>query len=159
MVLPLIFCVVAEIKQKKLRGDARERLQEINLNTIVLSAHEFEWTEAGREISIRGELFDVKSYSFKKGRFIFNGLFDKEDTALDKIEHDWKDNRDENKVLTGLFQVLQSVFYNTVSDHNLYFKLANHYPYLNPDKLSLQPKDVATPPPQAQLLLIIKKSI
>jgi hypothetical protein len=149
MALPLTFCVVNDIKQQQLKHEARERLEKISLKTIILSTHEFHWTEAGKEISIRGELFDIKSYSVKNSKFIFSGLFDKEETALDKLEHSWRNHEEENKLLTELFQVLQSVFHNSAAVQEPGKKPSNQYPYLNPDKLSFQPKKIITPPPQA----------
>ena len=140
---------MTEVKQQQLKHDARTRLEELNLKTIALSAREFQWTEAGKEISVRGELFDIKSYSQKNGKFIFFGLFDKEETALDKLEHNWRSNQDENKFLTQLFQVLQSVFHNSAPMQGAYKKLTKQYAYPNPDKLSFQPKKIITPPPQA----------
>jgi hypothetical protein len=149
MALPLTFCVVTEMKQQHLKQVARERLQKINLRTIVLPPHEFQWTEAGKEINIHGELFDIKCYSIKNGKFIFHGLFDKDETALDKLAHNWRNNEQDTKLLTELFQVLQSVFHNSSQVQEPNIELANQYPYLSPDKLSFQPKEIITPPPQA----------
>ena len=149
LALPLTFCVMTEIKQQHLRNEARARLKELNLKTIFLSAGGFSWTEFGKEITIRGELFDIKSYSVKNGKFIFSGLFDKEETALEKLEHDCRNNQNENKFLTQLFEVLQSVFHSSGPAQDIYKKLASQYPYLIADKLSFQPKKIITPPPQA----------
>ena len=149
MALPLTFCVVTEIKQQQLKHQARVRLEKLNLKKIFLSASEFQWTEVGKEISIHGDLFDIKSYSQKNGKFIFTGLFDKEEAELDKLEHNWRNNHEDNKFLTQLFQVLQSVFHNSAPIQAPYNKLANQYPYLSPDKLPFQPKKIITPPPQA----------
>jgi hypothetical protein len=149
MALPLTFCVVSEMKQQHLKQVSRGRLEKINLKTIVLSPYDFQWTEAGKEISIHSELFDIKSYSIKNGKFIFSGLFDKDETALDRLEHNWRNNEQENKLLTELFQVLQSVFHNAAPVQEPNRDLASQYPYLSPDKLSFQPKKIITPPPQA----------
>jgi hypothetical protein len=149
MALPLTFCVVTEMKQQHLKQVAREMLEKINLKTIILPAHEFQWTETGKEISVHGELFDIKCYSIKNGKFIFYGLFDNDETALDKLEHNWTNNEQENNLLTELFQVLQSVFHNSSRVQEPNRELANQYPYLSPDKLSFQPKKIITPPPQA----------
>ena len=149
MALPLTFCVVTEIKQQQLKHEARERLEKIISKTIILSAQEFYWTEAGKEIRVHGELFDVKFYSVNNGKYIFSGLFDKDETALDKLEHNWRNNQEENKLLAELFQVLQSVFHSSIAAQDQYKKLVHQYPYLSPDKLLFQPKKIITPPPQA----------
>src|SRR5436190_3247481 len=149
MALPLTFCVVTEIKQQQLKHEAKQRLENLVLKTIILSPTEFEWTEAGKEISIRGDLFDIKFYSLKNGKFIFCGLFDREETALDKLGHNWKNNQEENKLLTQLIEVLQSVFHNSGLEQDLHKNLAHQYPYLSPDRLLFQPKKIITPPPQA----------
>ena len=140
---------MTEMKQRQLKHEAKERLEKINLKTIVLSTRDFRWTETGKEISIHGELFDIKSYSIKNGKFIFSGLFDKDETALDKLEHNWKNNEEENKLLSELFQALQSVFHNSATLQELSQALPNQYPYLITDKLLFQPKEIITPPPQA----------
>jgi hypothetical protein len=137
------------MKQRQLKHDAKERLEKINLKTIILSTQEFRWTETGKEISIHGELFDIKSYSIINGKFIFSGLFDKDETALDKLEHNWKNSQEENKLVSELFQVLQSVFHNSAVLQEPSKELANQYPYLTTDKLLFQPKKIITPPPQA----------
>ena len=147
--LPITFCIVTEIKHQQLKYEAKQKVENLILKTIVLSPNEFQWTEAGKEISIHGDLFDIKSYSLTNGKFIFYGLFDKEETALDQLEHNWRNNREENKLLAELFQVLQSVFHNSGPEQDPHNKLINQYPYLSPDKLSFQPKKIITPPPQA----------
>jgi len=141
--------MVTEMKQRQLKYEAKERLEKINLKTIILSTQDFRWTEPGKEISIHGELFDIRSYSIKNGKFIFSGLFDKDETALDKLEHNWKNNQEENKLLSDLFQVLQSVFHSATPLQEQPKDLANQYPYLSTDKLLFQPKKIITPPPQA----------
>ncbi|HET9825891.1 MAG TPA: hypothetical protein VFP87_11185, partial [Chitinophagaceae bacterium] len=90
-----------------------------------------------------------KSYSSENGKFIFTGLFDHEETVLNKLQHDWKTNRDENKLLTELFQILQSVFHNSKGEESLYSVLAVQHSYLIPNKLPTVIKKIITPPPQA----------
>jgi hypothetical protein len=86
MLLPLFCCMLIKIKQQRLKEEARENLQKLLLKKITLSSGDFQWTEDGKEISINGDLFDVKCYSVENDKFIFIGLFDKEETALNKLQ-------------------------------------------------------------------------
>ena len=87
MLLPLSFCILSKIKQSQLKDQARERLEKYFLKKVTLTINQFTWTEPGKEISIDGNLFDVKYFSLKEDKFVFTGLFDKEETSLKKFDN------------------------------------------------------------------------
>ena len=157
MLLPLSFCILSKIKQSQLKDQARERLEKYFLKKVTLTINQFTWTEPGKEISIDGNLFDVKYFSLKEDKFVFTGLFDKEETSLKKFDTNWQNNQQE-KLLTELFQVLQSVFYNSKLETNFYQKAPRHYLILTPDRLSFLPKKIITPPPKAWTSNLSKKT-
>ena len=149
MLGPFLFCIITKIKEQHLKHEARENLEKLFLGKIIIRAGEFQRTYAHKEITINGDLFDVKSYSCENGIFVFQGLFDQKETLLNKLKHDSHTNQEDNKLLTELFQVLQSLFHNLKGEESLYNTLARRYPYLIPNKLPLPPAYVITPPPQA----------
>jgi hypothetical protein len=149
MLLPFVYCILPQIKQQQLKNSARQRLEEHLINRITLSSAQFQWTDLGREISINGSLFDVKSYSSKNGQFTFTGLFDKEETTLvNKLKDNWTNHEKEDKTLALLFQVLQCVYHASASGETFDHALLSQYHAMAADKVCLIPAEILTPPPQ-----------
>jgi hypothetical protein len=82
LALPLIIIVVLQLWQVYLSNTAYERMEEENVQTLVVESSRVVWKEAGREVTIDGEYFDLVSWSLKDGKYTFTGVFDKEETAI-----------------------------------------------------------------------------
>ena len=61
-----------------------ERLEDSNLEEIIIANRDVRWYEEGKEIIIGTSLFDVKSSTLKNDSVVFRGLFDKKESLLKK---------------------------------------------------------------------------
>lgn len=143
----MIFSAFFLIQLKLIQHKAKEKLEKNMLHTIVLDKNEFNWYKKNKEISIDGKLFDVKSFSQTNGKYIFKGIYDHEETALNKKLHNSTNER-KNQFLTGVFQLLfsshSSSFPELTSINNI---SVNNFPLILTD-ISSPVKDILTPPPQ-----------
>jgi hypothetical protein len=85
LVFPLLLIIALQLWQMQIQNEARERLENEHLQTITVIPRELLWKKKNKEVSIKGELFDVKTTSFQNGKYILTGLFDKQETALVRI--------------------------------------------------------------------------
>jgi hypothetical protein len=95
-----------------------EELEHRHLHIITLQAEEVQWVKQGKEIWVQDKMFDIKSFREKNGQVTFTGLFDEEETALNKqVEKDFNQkNESGNRLLTHLFQWLQAVYPCGIND-------------------------------------------
>lgn len=128
----------------------KERLEEQILVTITLADNEIHWVKQGKEILVQNQMFDVKLIEHINGLTIFHGLFDKEETNLNKYFHErWKKNlTEQNQLIVQLFQCLQGFDFHPASDC-LFFSTKKHHTasFISP-KLQSPFKTILTPPPQ-----------
>lgn len=110
--LPVLFALFFLVKQQMIRHKMLEELEHRHLQTITLPAEDVHWVKKGIEIWVQGKMFDIKYFSEKNGQFTCTGLFDEEETALNKqVEKDFNQkNESGNRMLTQLFQWLQAVY-------------------------------------------------
>ncbi|HEU4633136.1 MAG TPA: hypothetical protein VFS22_04080, partial [Flavisolibacter sp.] len=82
VLLPFVSIIFLQLWQLHVKHEAKEKLEQAFLETIVLQRDQFYWEEEGKEISIGGRMFDVKSFLIKEGCFIITGIFDDKETAI-----------------------------------------------------------------------------
>jgi hypothetical protein len=152
--VPMLFVLVFVIKQQNVRNRMKERLEQEMLHTIVIAENEFHWTEEGKEIFVHGRMFDVKSIEHFNGRVIVRGLYDDEETALNKsFNESWKKKSShQRQLLAQLFQSLRGFYCDAMPDF-----LAQAYPLkelndTSSPKLITQFKLILTPPPRRTVL-------
>jgi hypothetical protein len=110
MLSPLLYPVLIQVKQLQLKRQARERLEKQSLQKIMLAKNDFHWVEGKKEISINGNLFDVKSFRIENGIYYFTGLFDTKETFIvNRINETWNHDKKTSQVLTELFRMLQGM--------------------------------------------------
>lgn len=80
--LPLIFALYTLTSQAAIHHQMHEELEQKNLVTIHVKSFELVWTRTGKEASINGNMFDVKSYIIKGDDIELTGLFDKDEDGL-----------------------------------------------------------------------------
>ncbi|MEO7766905.1 MAG: hypothetical protein ABIS01_05740 [Ferruginibacter sp.] len=72
-----------------------ERLEQSSLETILIDSDELFWIKKGKEVLVKGKLFDVKSISFSKDKIQLWGLFDTTEDEISKkileLENDMAD--------------------------------------------------------------------
>lgn len=82
VLLPFASIIFLQAWQLYVKHEAKERLEKALLETIVLQKDQFYWEEEGKEISMGGKLFDVKSFVVKGDKTIVTGIFDEKETAI-----------------------------------------------------------------------------
>jgi len=97
-----------------------ERLEQWNLQEVIIAKKAVRWKEKGREIIINNELFDVESYHMKNDSIVFKGLFDKKETLINKnvdllIDHENRGSPSTNSIA----QMVLQPFYVTCGEYYL----------------------------------------
>lgn len=145
--MPLIFSASFIIRLKIVQHEAKEKLEKSMLQTLVLNKNEFNWYKKNKEISIGGRLFDVKSYSETNGRYTFRGIYDDDETALNKKLGKGVNER-KNQFLTGVFHLLFSAHSSNFPELSTVSILPDiNFPLIL-QHISSPFKDILTPPPQ-----------
>ncbi len=127
------------------------RLEEQQLHTVILPDQEVQWAVKGKEIWLDGKLFDVKSITHYQGKTIIHGLFDEEETQLEKMfTRAWKKSAAGNNRLLGkVFQSLNNFYCNSLPDFRALVNTTKHNFSLITTRLPEWVKPILTPPPQA----------
>lgn len=149
--IPMLFTFLFILKQQSVRQRMKGRLEEEMLHTINLADHEVRWVEDGKEIMVDGRMFDVKSVEYLPGRIIFHGLFDDEETALNKtFGENWKKKSlQQSLLLAHLFKCLRGFYFDTADELIFQLQKQEHITVLSSPRLLSQFKPILTPPPQA----------
>jgi len=148
--MPILFTLLFLIRQQMIRYNMREKLEEQLLCTIILTNSEVDWVKNNKEIRVNNKLFDIKSFTVKNGHYVFTGLFDEDETALNKTFNNDLNEKDEqeNQSLVELSQLLQSLYSGDPSDvlaiNNELQKHAHPILLYIPSPI----KNILTPPPQ-----------
>lgn len=128
----------------------KQRMEDRMLQTIILADGEITWMKKGKEISIQGKMFDIKSMIHEAGMTTFQGLFDEEETLLNKnLTSGWEKHQTaQNQLLAQLFNSLQHIYFNSVSETTLLSEKQNHSLSFTSPTLLKQLRTILTPPPQ-----------
>ncbi len=85
LILPLIFIIILQAWQFYLNLTVEERIEEGKIETVIVEEHRVVWQEAGREVTIDGEYFDLVTWKLEGGKYIFTGVYDEEETAVNNL--------------------------------------------------------------------------
>ena len=149
---PWLFILVFCIKQQSIRHEMKEKLeQNIPLYSINIADNEVVWVKKGKEITVNGKMFDVKTAKSDNGITTFTGLYDEDETLLKKqLAESWqKKSSGENKTLLQLIVSLQNVFYETPGVELLCQREISQYYLFDHSGLPVNFKLILTPPPRA----------
>jgi hypothetical protein len=80
--LPILYTVSCLVELQINESAIEEKLEHSSLQTILISNDKLVWLEKGREVLIKGKLFDVKSISIEKGNTTLTGFFDVEEEEI-----------------------------------------------------------------------------
>ena len=102
------------IKAKNAKNAARENIQLLPLQKISLEKKDIVWAEAGKEILIDGQLFDIKEIKETNAAISVTGIFDKEETSLQKFSDDitGKEKKEQGICLTEYFKFFSGNYFN-----------------------------------------------
>jgi hypothetical protein len=149
-IAPLFYTIFLQINQYVIRHRMKERLEDQLLVTITIAENKINWIKPGKEISVNGSMFDIKSYNSENGHVTFTGLYDDDETALTEQlqKKQEKNSASDNELFVQLFQLLQDV-YDTQKEEN-FSTLFTLSLKSRPDASSLCSRYVTilTPPPQ-----------
>ncbi len=120
LILPLAIILFLQGWQLYLKHSAKERLEEQLLETIILRKDQFRWEKKGKEISIDGKMFDVKSFILKGDKIIVTGIYDDQETAINSM---LAQQFDKNHLLIRLLALTQFFFFlTTIFLHCIFLK-------------------------------------
>lgn len=146
----MIYTFCFHLEQHLIRQRIKERLENEQLQTIVLDAEEMNWTRSGKEAWIDGRLFDISSQRNENGLYTLTGVFDEEETALvGLLEKKQQQSNDPGDELLGqLFELLQDIYKKPAGEQPVLFTRGNlsFVSYTSP--LSSISLAIITPPPQ-----------
>ena len=129
----------------------KERLEQQMLQTVTVSKADVVWVKYKKEIRIHDKMFDIESFTIHNDQYIFTGLYDEEETALNNYlekNTEQKDKR-ESQVLSSLFQLLQSIYPENFDEILFYPTISKAYCPLILHRISSPFISILTPPPQA----------
>src|SRR5687767_15550054 len=98
------------------------------IQTIKVKVDDVIWREEGREVTIKGEYFDLVSWSLDNGYYTFTGVNDREETAVSNLLE--KQNISEN-VIIRLLLIGQSfaAIVCFLSHHSVFFRKKKQFGY------------------------------
>ena len=79
--------------------------------TVTASAQDVIWREEGREVTIKGEYFDLISWDLKGDTYTFTGVFDEEETAASNLLHQSNERNNSLIRLMAFSQCFAAVYY------------------------------------------------
>lgn len=113
MLAPVLAPLVLQLKILLVKIEAEERLETDNLQVLHIPLQEICWSKKGREIVINNRLFDLKKFKQDDTEIIVTGVFDDEETFLEKeINGLWQEQQSrQSLILLKYFQVLSQTYF------------------------------------------------
>jgi hypothetical protein len=146
LILPLAFILFLQGWQLYLTYSAKERLEEQLLETIIIRKDQFRWQKKGKEISIDGKMFDVKSFITKEDKIIVTGIYDYQETAINSM---LAQQFGENHLLIRLLALTQFFFFVTaIFFHCIFLKQPARHFYFYANRYKNICRTIFTPPPR-----------
>ncbi len=148
--MPVMFTLFFLYKQQLIRHGMKEKLELEMLHTIVVPEAEVKWVKYKKEVRVRDKMFDVKSFTLKKGQYIFKGLYDEEETVLNNYFERSTDQKNEKElhILSSLFKILQSIYPGDSEEALLSKSTSHEYSPLILQHITSPFINIITPPPQ-----------
>jgi len=119
---PAFFLGLFLIKQKLIQAQMEERLEQSQLQTVVLPVNSVSWINDGKEVMLDGKLFDIRSYTVSGNTITLNGLFDNdEDHLIAKMNDTIHKNKDNGSspLNTLALKFLSQQVYNDIASISL----------------------------------------
>ena len=146
LILPLLLVIILQLWQFYLSQTAERRMETETIQTITVKADDVIWGEEGREVTIKGEYYDLVSWSLENGYYTFTGVYDREETAVSNLLE--KQNLSENIIIRMFLigQCFAAIVYFLTNESFLFRKKKQFGYFLNPYKyLFLR---IISPPPR-----------
>ncbi len=108
----------------------------------------FAWEDED-EFSFNGKMFDVVEKKIEGDRMIVKAIADEKETAvLAKISASWKENEKDNRIRSGLMQLLSNLYVDTNESVTGLIKPPTYHSISFEQGLPRPLKLIPTPPPQ-----------
>ncbi|MBK6936547.1 MAG: hypothetical protein IPH18_06425 [Chitinophagaceae bacterium] len=151
--LPVMLVLFFIYRRDVIRHKMKEELEKKILHTIAVKSDEIVWMKPGKEIFVNGKMFDIKTEKEENGYTTFSGLYDYEETALNKtLNSGWnKKNTEENSPVMQFFQFLKSLYTYQYESENDILLTAYEFEESSPPNLASSFLTILTPPPKVLL--------
>jgi hypothetical protein len=80
--IPQLFIVLLLGLQVYVRYRLEQRFEQQTAVHLVVEERDLVWVKPGREILVKGEMFDIKSIRYEGGKAYITGIFDHEETEI-----------------------------------------------------------------------------
>lgn len=80
--IPLFFTILFLVKQHLVQHQMFEKMEQGFVSTYRFSTGDLHWIKEGKELLIKGKLFDVQACTIASDSTTFTGLFDEEEELL-----------------------------------------------------------------------------
>ncbi len=152
--LPLVFSLTVILRKQQIRHGMKERMEKSLLHTIVLDEDKVVWIKPGKEIFVDGKMFDIKKAEKTKGKLVFHGLYDEEETALKKnVDNSMEKHRStQQSLLSNLFALIMGVYHHSDDNNIPGLILCTEEKMLLLHPWSQPVLTILTPPPQNMMI-------
>ncbi len=82
IVLPLLFTLLFLVKQQLVQHRMFEKIEQGYVSTYRFATVDLYWIKTGKELLVKGKLFDVKTYTITSDSIVVTGLYDDEEELL-----------------------------------------------------------------------------
>jgi hypothetical protein len=149
VLLPSLFIFFVAAQREKIRHSMKEKMEEHLLHSITIQNDDIVWVKPGKEIRIGEQMFDIKHINRGEHTTTFLGLYDEEETMLNKQVRDgWNKNTNKQSLLLShLVQFLYSFYFIPQAEVDPIVYIENKFNNPAPPLLSAGYTSVSTPPP------------
>ncbi len=100
MIAAVTFPSFIQFKIFLVKHDANERLEKAHLQIIYVAAKDIRWTQKGKEIKVGDRLFDVKQYAPGINGFVLTGIYDDDESILNKqLDEAWHQQHSKDAII------------------------------------------------------------
>jgi hypothetical protein len=107
LAIPVILTCITMIKEKIVKWEMKEALEEKELITILVDSKDVLWEDEGKECRINGRLFDVKEFENINGQYRLKGLYDDREREIEEqlSRMTEEQNKHQDKLIGKLFKL------------------------------------------------------
>src|SRR5687768_4995005 len=146
--MPVMLTLFFLYKQQLIRHEMKEKLETSQLQTITINEKDVVWMD-DHEIWVNEHMFDIHTKKLESGIYTFTGLYDEQETDLvNKHKGTTEKNTEESRLLSSLFQLLQSAFIKDQATSLPEDRIITEYRPLILQNISSPFINIITPPPQ-----------
>lgn len=150
VVAPLLFFIGFLVKREIIYHKMMEKLESASLHTITIRLADVNWTKKNKEVMIDGKLFDVKYAEIIADKINLTGLFDDEETKLEKnISTAFHSNKNQQTPFSQLkLKFIFNFYFNEDHLSNSIFVFQSKKAYSTFNEVAVTNcSTVASPPP------------